>query len=143
MKVKKGKGKKKNKTKKIDILESILASVEKMSAKLVKLEDKVDSFKREPRQRAQKVGPGAEKSTVSPGTGGGRSQRAATKKATTRKKSVAGRAAGKKVVTKKALVQKTTARKKVTGKKAVASKKTAKRRTTARKVVPEKTRARR
>jgi hypothetical protein len=136
----KGKGKKKNKEKKAnDILKSILASVEAMSAKLVKLEQKIDSFELESKrqgQRGQKGGTGPLRSAGATGTG--RGQRVAKKKSTTRKKSVAGKAVGKKVATKKAA-----AKKKVTGKKAVSRKKTVKRRATTRKVAPKKTRAKR
>ena len=128
MAVKKGKGKKKVKAKQAsDALESILASVETMSAKLDELEKKIESFVLEPKrqgQSGQKGGPG-------PVSG----QRVASRKATTRKKSVAGKVAGKKVITKK----KAAAKKKVTGKKAVAREKTVKRRATTRKVAPKKT----
>jgi hypothetical protein len=133
----KGKGNKKNKEKKAnDILKSILASVEAMSAKLVKLEQKIDSFELESKRQGQKGGSGPLRSAGATGTG--RGQRVAKKKSTTRKKSVAGKAVGKKVVTKTAA-----AKKKVTGKKAVSRKKTVKRRATTRKVAPKKTRAKR
>ena len=79
MAAKKGKGKKKDKGKKVkDLLALILASVETMSAELVKLEKKIDSHEIEPTrqgQRDQKGGPGSVKSTSTPGAGGGRGQR--------------------------------------------------------------------
>jgi hypothetical protein len=84
MAVNKGKGKKKDKGKKAnDILESILASVEAMSAKLVKLEKKINSFGLEPKrqgQRSQKGDSGSVRSAGAPGAGGGRGQRVAKKK---------------------------------------------------------------
>jgi len=143
MTVKKGKGKKKDKGKKAnDILESLLASVETMSAKLDKLEKKIDSFGLETKhqgQRGQKGGSGPVRSTGAPGAG--RGQRVATKKATTRKKSVTGKVVGKKVITKKTSAKKGTAKKKVARKKAVERKKTVKRHAATGKVAPKKTRA--
>ena len=150
MAVKKGKGKKKDKGKKVNnILKLILASVETISTNLIKLEKKLDSFTFEPKrqgQRVQKGDLGPVRSTGAPGAGGGRGQRV-TKKKTIRKKSVAGKVIGKKVITKKTAAKKATAKKKVTGKKAVARsatrKKTVKRRATTKKVAPKKTRAKR
>jgi hypothetical protein len=146
----KGKGKKKVKGMKDkgmkvnDVLEQILASMETMSSKLVKLEEKFDTLRPEPARqgvRGPRGDSGPAKSTGSPGAGGGRSQ-PVTKKKTFRKKSVTGKAVRKKAVTKKAA-----ARKKVTAKKAVARnvtrKKTVKRPAATRKVAAKKTRAKR
>jgi hypothetical protein len=110
----KNKGKKKNKRQKVnDVLELILASMEKMSSKLVELEEKLDALRPGPvRQGVGGPRGGPERST---GAGGGRSQPVTKKKTLRKKSSVTGKAVRKKAVTgKKAATRNVTRKKTVT-----------------------------
>jgi hypothetical protein len=136
----KGNGKKKGKGKKVnDVLEQILASMETMSLRLVKLEEKFDSLRPEPERQGVRGHKGDSEPGRSTGSGGGRGH-PVTKKKTTRKKSITGKVVGNKAITKKAVARKVPARKKaatrnVTRKKTVtrprATKKAASRKTPA------------